>query len=118
MTTAITAPEVAVKHPEEEEWYEFSFRRVFGEDSGITIWQNGNIELTCTPLGLSMDLGNLIIEGQSLFVYIMGGVEIQDPNVPGKLLPYEVLCSVDSTKDGMTKYSRRSQIGRLKVTTK
>lgn len=113
MTTAITAPQIAVKHPDEEVWYEFSFARIFKfEDEEI--WTNGEIEITCDPLGLTFNAAEAIIEDKSLFIKVSGGVSLTDPNT-GRLLPYNLSCGIDSTRDGFTKFSRRVQIGRIKV---
>lgn len=113
MTTAITAPQVCTKHPDEELWIEFSFAKIFKHEDEVVL-QTGTVTIESDPIGLVFNLGDVIIEGKSVFVLVSGGVQLVDPET-GRLKPYELLCAVDSSRDGIIKYARRVQIGRVKV---
>lgn len=105
MTTPITAPQVCYKHPDEELWIEFSFTKIFNNPD-LKILQTGTVTLTADLTGLIFTPAEAIIENQSLFIYVKTGVDAKD---------YKMKCSVDSTLNGATKYSRRTQIGRIFV---
>lgn len=95
MSTQLTAPQRAVKHPAEGRWYEFSYAKIIGE--GVTILQTGTPQITDVP-GLVFDTANLIIEDQSVFVYVTEGVAGET---------YHPLCLADTTKDGISVYEEK-----------
>ena len=104
MTSAITSPEIATKHPSEETWFQFNYEPILGE--GETMLDTGLIAIYADKVGLTFAQEQAVIEPTRVSIFVHEGVDG---------VKYNLTCEADTTLDGITKFQRRVIVGQIRV---